>query len=723
MDFLGLFGDDEVTQQQSRRKKGRTKASVQHWDVGENFDGTTKSDINKDHRQLNRIEALQMTKDAAAAAGSGCRKLPPEPQLGNVEYKLKLVGKSGGRFHQLVTQMQWRLSEGNGEAMYMIGVKDLGFGLGISATDMAASLQTLRRMADTIGARADDIIDTWDGVLGANGERLTCACVRVVTMATTASNIVRGVRIGLIGDVQAGKSSLASVLASAELDDGHGRARLELFRHGHEMRSGRTSSIGSATMAFGSDGEFIHPAVYQSHFNSPETHRHTPVKRLVTMYDLAGDPKYHKTTVAGLTGKDLTAALLVVAATAGLSDTCAELFSVAHALGIRVCIVVSKIDIGGPDVASRTIAHIERLCVEWGFDGIAEIDCEQAAAHALATPAVEDQGRNQRVPLIRASSVTGENIALVRDVLNSLFDAIDCSSAPTAGRGKDTECEQDMGGGVEMQVQEVYDVCGAGPIVGGVLRQGRVALGDTVYVGPIVKRAHQTSEAPPRFIGSSTPPDTPPTFDSASHPARTPDTETIDTVLAMETEKSAVPTVSTSCDPPCFVPAVVASIRRNRIPCEAASAGELVSVELDGVSLDQIHPGMAVLSHNFTSASTHYDATVRLLPACNSEIWAKSLQVVVTMGALRHVATMQALARGPAEHYGVAEPKDQPTTPVSPRVPPAPGKCGVVRFTPVSTRAEYVPVGALLHFKAADGRDVVGTGVVLQTFGHSGSKS
>lgn len=37
---------------------------------------------------------------------------------------------------------------------------------------------------------------------------------------------------GLIGDVQAGKSSLASVLASAELDDGHGRARLELFRHG-----------------------------------------------------------------------------------------------------------------------------------------------------------------------------------------------------------------------------------------------------------------------------------------------------------------------------------------------------------------------------------------------------------------------------------------------------------------------------------------------------------
>lgn len=39
--------------------------------------------------------------------------LPPEPQQGNVEYKLKLINPSPNRLQQLVTQMKWRLEEGN----------------------------------------------------------------------------------------------------------------------------------------------------------------------------------------------------------------------------------------------------------------------------------------------------------------------------------------------------------------------------------------------------------------------------------------------------------------------------------------------------------------------------------------------------------------------------------------------------------------------------------
>ncbi len=40
--------------------------------------------------------------------------LPPEPQTGNVEYKLKLVNPSDQRLEHLVTQMKWRLREGQG---------------------------------------------------------------------------------------------------------------------------------------------------------------------------------------------------------------------------------------------------------------------------------------------------------------------------------------------------------------------------------------------------------------------------------------------------------------------------------------------------------------------------------------------------------------------------------------------------------------------------------
>lgn len=38
--------------------------------------------------------------------------LPPEPQHGNIEYKLKLINPSPNRLQQLITQMKWRLEEG-----------------------------------------------------------------------------------------------------------------------------------------------------------------------------------------------------------------------------------------------------------------------------------------------------------------------------------------------------------------------------------------------------------------------------------------------------------------------------------------------------------------------------------------------------------------------------------------------------------------------------------
>jgi hypothetical protein len=52
--------------------------------------------------------------------------LPPEPEFGNIEYKLKLITPSKQRLDHLVTQLKWRLNEGSGEAIYEIGVTDSG---------------------------------------------------------------------------------------------------------------------------------------------------------------------------------------------------------------------------------------------------------------------------------------------------------------------------------------------------------------------------------------------------------------------------------------------------------------------------------------------------------------------------------------------------------------------------------------------------------------------
>ena len=51
--------------------------------------------------------------------------------------------------------------------------------------------------------------------------------------------------MAVTGNVDAGKSTLLGVLTHGVLDDGRGVARQKLFRHKHEIETGRTSSVGN----------------------------------------------------------------------------------------------------------------------------------------------------------------------------------------------------------------------------------------------------------------------------------------------------------------------------------------------------------------------------------------------------------------------------------------------------------------------------------------------
>ncbi|RHY71836.1 hypothetical protein DYB38_013603, partial [Aphanomyces astaci] len=66
------------------------------------------------------------------------------------------------------------------------------------------------------------------------------------------NNGVRTLRIAFVGNVDSGKSSLIG-----ELDDGRGLSRQAIFRHKHEVDSGRTSSIATAYMGFDAQGEQV----------------------------------------------------------------------------------------------------------------------------------------------------------------------------------------------------------------------------------------------------------------------------------------------------------------------------------------------------------------------------------------------------------------------------------------------------------------------------------
>ena len=62
--------------------------------------------------------------------------------------------------------------------------------------------------------------------------------------------------------MDAGKSTLLGVLTHGELDNGRGFARQKLFRHKHEMESGRTSSVGNDILGFDTIGNVINKPVH-----------------------------------------------------------------------------------------------------------------------------------------------------------------------------------------------------------------------------------------------------------------------------------------------------------------------------------------------------------------------------------------------------------------------------------------------------------------------------
>ncbi len=69
-------------------------------------------------------------------------------------------------------------------------------------------------------------------------------------------------RVAVVGNVDAGKSTMLGVLTHGELDNGRGLARQRLFRHKHELESGRTSSVGNDILGFDANGKVVNKPVH-----------------------------------------------------------------------------------------------------------------------------------------------------------------------------------------------------------------------------------------------------------------------------------------------------------------------------------------------------------------------------------------------------------------------------------------------------------------------------
>ena len=246
------------------------------------------------------------------------------------------------------------------------------------------------------------------------------------------------IRIGMIGSVDSGKSSITGVIINNELDDGRGKARSTILKHPHEKESGRTSSISQ----------------YYIKKNN----------KVIDFVDLAGHEKYLKTTISGIKRCLVDYAAVVVGANMGVLHMTREHIGLAIALNLPIFVILTKIDIAPENIKNNTITNIERIIKKYSKRREPMMINDINDIHKIKNKLVD-------VPIFPVSSVKGTGLDILK---NYIFNLKSYSSYHE-------KVEKD----VSFIIDCKYMIKGIGIVISGVMNSGTVNKGDSLYLGPI----------------------------------------------------------------------------------------------------------------------------------------------------------------------------------------------------------------------------------------------
>ncbi|KAG5854003.1 GTP-binding protein 1-like isoform X1 [Anguilla rostrata] len=368
--------------------------------------------------------------------------------------KFALVSPTGEQYDSLLRQLRERMDEGCGETIYVVGVGSDGGDYGLDEKDMDASVATVQSLSEQIGA---DLILLRERTEA--GGRIRDYLIRRRVGETDFLEV----RVAVVGNVDAGKSTLLGVLTHGELDNGRGFARQKLFRHKHEMESGRTSSVGNDILGFDHEGQVV---------NKPDSHGGSldwtkiceKSSKVITFIDLAGHEKYLKTTVFGMTGHVPDFCMLMVGSNAGIVGMTKEHLGLALALNVPVFVVVTKIDMCPVNILQETLKLLQRLLKSPGCRKIPVL--VQNKDDVIVT--ASNFSSERMCPIFQISNVTGENMDLLKMFLNLLSSRTSYSDDQPA----------------EFQIDDTYSVPGVGTVVSGTMLRGLIRLNDMMLLGP-----------------------------------------------------------------------------------------------------------------------------------------------------------------------------------------------------------------------------------------------
>ncbi|KAG0144970.1 hypothetical protein CROQUDRAFT_659278 [Cronartium quercuum f. sp. fusiforme G11] len=518
-------------------------------------------------QEIRAQESISISKGLAQLSLSSSQDPTEDDEPGDL--KTRLLRGSTSLIESLSTILDRRL-EYNRECMLYLGPHNLAgtslssifqseyevkvgnqANLGLNREEKTRLAEVLDTICSRIGADksvAWDCFDDSGGMLSipvevsgpsANEETLVkrwiARSLRIVVrrIAQHAHDLIE-LRVACVGNVDSGKSTTLGVLTKGRLDDGRGKARVSLFRHKHELESGRTSSVGMEIMGFNAKGEEVLPegamaalvdrttAVNNAHpvglrkqqLSWDEICRRAA--KVVSFIDLAGHERYLKTTIFGLTGCAPDFVLLIIGANAGLIGMSKEHLSVALALSVPVVAIVTKVDMTPSNVLEQTLKQLVKILKSPGCRKVPVFIKNNGMACEVSQNFIQERV----CPIFMISNVTGEGLGPLKSFLNTL---------PAGIEGQYPADEP-----LEFSVSDVFSVPFVGTVVSGVILSGKMAIGDEVLLGP----------------------------DSLGH----------------------------------FTVTTVKTMQRKRVNIEHATAGQSVSVSLKRIKRSGVRKGMVLLS-------------------------------------------------------------------------------------------------------------------------------
>ncbi len=281
--------------------------------------------------------------------------------------------------------------------------------------------------------------------------------------------------IAVCGPVDAGKSSLVGVLTKGELDNGRGLARSKVLHHGHELDSGRTSSITLNPIKYKSNNgvvslnatkgrkklepKYIRDLDFKDENNNKE--------KIISFIDLAGHEKYLKTTIFGVTGMFPDRGIVVIGANTGITKLTREHLGILLYLNIPFMITITKIDLAPPEIYQKLKNRIKKLLNKNSFNKIVYFINDDNDSNKYLDGMVDN---NDIIPVISISNKDGTNIENLHKIIYNIKP-----------RDKFVK-ENDK---TVVYLDSNFNVPGIGLVVSGTIRGKNINVKDKLFIGPV----------------------------------------------------------------------------------------------------------------------------------------------------------------------------------------------------------------------------------------------